>query len=176
MLYSEYFFVPLFLCRTDQSLVGSLFRYHLRHLKTPKNEEESLNCQIHSSRFKMRVLVSVTAAVVLALNAGSADAQTAPWTSDDLIKATSLGDASKCYYGLWTGKACAYGSSGGVYLIDQNWYARARSCMCACACARTWAPLIHFFCLLNPSEMYCGISHSFRPKKEKRKKPVNASW
>lgn len=49
----------------------------------------------------MLVLVSVTAAVVLALSAGSADAQTAPWTADDLTKATSLGDASKCYYGLW---------------------------------------------------------------------------
>lgn len=80
----------------------------------------------------MLVLVSVTAAVVLALSAGSADAQTAPWTADDLTKATSLGDASKCYYGLWTGKPCAYGSSGGVYLIDQNWYARAIVCVYTC--------------------------------------------
>lgn len=80
----------------------------------------------------MLVLVSVTAAVVLALSAGSADAQTAPWTADDLTKATSLGDPSKCYYGLWTGKPCAYGSSGGVYLIDQNWYARAIVCVYTC--------------------------------------------
>lgn len=83
---------------------------------------------------QMRVPGCLTAAVVLALGAGSADAQTVPWTADDLIKSTSIGDASKCYYGLWTGKACASGSSGGVYLIDKSWYVRA--CVHACVFVR----------------------------------------
>ena len=45
----------------------------------------------------------------------------ADWTAADLAAQTDLGDATKCYYAIFDGVACK--SNGGVYLIDESWYA-----------------------------------------------------